>query len=67
MDSVLMKSRPAVRRRLHQAVGGEDGQDMVEYSLLLSMIGIAMIAVVVLVGPYIAHTFGYVDNQLGAA
>lgn len=54
----------AVRRR---ACFGEDGQDMVEYALLLGMISIAAIAIVILVGPQISDTFQYIVNGLGQA
>ncbi|MGI8825158.1 MAG: hypothetical protein ACR2JC_05855 [Chloroflexota bacterium] len=43
----------------------EDGQDMVEYALLSALIGIAAIAIIILVGPFLVDTFRYVVNELG--
>lgn len=44
----------------------ESGQTMVEYGLLIALISIAVIAVLVLLGPHIASFFQAVDNQLAS-
>lgn len=45
----------------------ESGQTMVEYGLLIALISIAVIAVLVVLGPRIASFFQAVDNQLAAS
>jgi Flp pilus assembly pilin Flp len=45
----------------------EDGQDMVEYALLLGLISITALALIVLVGPYLKDTFQYLVNGLASA
>lgn len=45
----------------------ESGQTMVEYGLLIALISIAVIAVLVLLGPNIAGFFTTVNDQLVAA
>ena len=42
----------------------QSGQTMVEYGLLIALISIAVIAVLVVLGPHIASFFQVVDNQL---
>lgn len=44
----------------------ESGQTMVEYGLLIALISIAVIAVLVALGPRIAGFFQSVDDQLAA-
>ncbi len=44
----------------------EKGQTMVEYGLLIALISIAVIAVLVVLGPHIAAFFQSVDTQLAA-
>ena len=44
----------------------EQGQTMVEYGLLVALISIAVVGVLVLLGPRIAGFFTAVDNQLQA-
>ena len=44
----------------------EDGQTMIEYGLLIGLISVAVIAVLVLLGPRIAGFFQSVDNTLAA-
>lgn len=44
----------------------ESGQTMVEYGLLVALISIAVIAVLIVLGPRIAGFFTQVDNQLAA-
>lgn len=45
----------------------ESGQTMVEYGLLIALISIAVIAVLVVLGPRIATFFQSVDDQLAAS
>ncbi|MBI1977630.1 MAG: Flp family type IVb pilin [Candidatus Omnitrophica bacterium] len=45
----------------------ESGQTMVEYGLLIALISIAVIAVLVVLGPRIAGFFQAVDTQLAAS
>ena len=49
---------------LTQLLKNEDGQTMVEYGLLIALISVAVIAVLVLLGPRIAGFFQSVDNRL---
>lgn len=44
----------------------EEGQTMVEYGLLIGLISIAVIAVLVVLGPRIAAFFQSVDDTLAA-
>lgn len=44
----------------------ESGQTMVEYGLLVALISIAVIGVLILLGPRIAGFFTNVDQQLQA-
>ncbi len=52
-----------VRAALHR----EDGQDMVEYALLLGLITLGTIAIIVLVGPALKDLFQNIVNSLGMA
>ena len=45
----------------------ESGQTMVEYGLLIALISIAVIAVLVVLGPRIAGFFQAVDTQLASS
>ena len=45
----------------------ESGQTMVEYGLLIALISIAVMAVLILLGPRIAGFFQAVDSQLAAS
>lgn len=51
---------------LVKLIKDEDGQTMVEYGLLVGLISIAVIAVLVLLGPRIATFFQSVDDSLAA-
>ena len=53
-------------KNLMRLVRDESGQTMVEYGLLIALISIAVIAVLVVLGPHIATFFQTVDNQLTA-
>jgi len=52
--------------RVMRLIRDESGQTMVEYGLLIALISIAVIAVLVLLGPRIASFFKSVDDQLAA-
>lgn len=45
----------------------DDGQDMVEYALLVGLLSVFALAVIVLVGPSLVDTFQTVVNGLGLA
>jgi Flp pilus assembly pilin Flp len=45
----------------------EDGQDMIEYALLAAIISVVAIAIVLLIGPYLAYMFKDVVNAFAAA
>lgn len=42
----------------------ENGQGMVEYGLIIGLIAIAVIAVLVILGPRIANLFQQVNDQI---
>ena len=54
-------------KNIMKLVRDENGQTMVEYGLLIALISIAVIAVLVLLGPRIAGFFRSVDNQLASS
>ena len=45
----------------------EDGQDMVEYALLVGLLSVFALAIIILVGPQVASTFGFIVNGLKSA
>ncbi|GAC1470401.1 MAG: hypothetical protein NVS2B16_18890 [Chloroflexota bacterium] len=45
----------------------EDGQDMLEYALLATLISVVAITIVIALGPYIKNLFQDVVNALGVA
>jgi pilus assembly protein Flp/PilA len=49
---------------IRNLIRDESGQTMVEYGLLIALISIAVIAVLVLLGPRIASFFTAVDDEL---
>ena len=51
-------------KSINQLIRDESGQTMVEYGLLIALISIAVIGVLVLLGPHIASFFQSVDNRL---
>jgi len=53
--------------KIKQLLKDESGQTMVEYGLLIALISIAVIAVLVLLGPRIAGFFQAVDDQLATS
>ncbi len=44
-----------------------EGQGMVEYALLLFLVAVAVMAVLILLGPEIGNVFSQVSNNLGGA
>jgi Flp pilus assembly pilin Flp len=52
---------------LPRLIRKEEGQDMVEYALLMSLITLATFAVLVLVGPAIKNLFQSIVDNLGTA
>jgi pilus assembly protein Flp/PilA len=52
---------------MFKLIKDESGQTMVEYGLLIALISIAVIAVLVLLGPRIAGFFTAVDTALETA
>ena len=51
-------------RPLLQFIRNEDGQDLVEYALLASLLAIASVAALKTLGPKIAAFFNSVANEL---
>lgn len=45
----------------------EEGQDMVEYALLVGLLSVFALAIIILVGPAVKSTFQYIVNGLGTA
>ena len=54
-------------RNIMRLIRDESGQTMVEYGLLIALISIAVIAVLVALGPHIASFFQSVDDRLVAS
>lgn len=52
---------------IQRLIREESGQTMVEYGLLIALISIAVIAVLVALGPRIASFFQSVDDRLAAS
>jgi len=61
------KKTEVVIMKIKQLLKDESGQTMVEYGLLIALISIAVIAVLVLLGPRIAGFFQAVDDQLATS
>lgn len=51
-------------KRLLNLFRDEEGQDMIEYALLASMIAIVVIAVLLLLGPKLVAVFQTIANAL---
>jgi len=67
---LFFRGKPKRRMKmetLRRLVSDESGQTMVEYGLLIALISIAVIAVLVALGPRIASFFQSVDDRLSAA
>jgi pilus assembly protein Flp/PilA len=54
-------------KNLMKLMKDESGQTMVEYGLLIALISIAVMAVLILLGPRIAGFFQAVDTQLASS
>jgi len=54
------------KKMIKRLLKEENGQTMVEYGLLIALISIAVIAVLIALGPRIATFFQSVDDQLAA-
>ena len=51
-------------RPLQEFIRNEDGQDMVEYALLASLVAVASVAALKTLGPKIAAFYNRVGNEL---
>ncbi len=49
---------------LKSLVSNKKGQGMVEYGLIISLIAVAVIAALVILGPKIANLFNNVSNKM---
>lgn len=47
-------------------LGREEGQDLIEYSLLASLISVVAIAIILVVGPYLQNMFSAIVAGLGS-
>jgi pilus assembly protein Flp/PilA len=45
----------------------EEGQDLIEYALLVALIAVVCIAALTALGPKIASVFTYIDGELTTA
>ncbi|RME90663.1 MAG: Flp family type IVb pilin [Anaerolineae bacterium] len=45
----------------------EKGQGLVEYALILVLVAVVVIAVLMLLGPYIGNVFSEINNALAGA
>ncbi|MBL8170062.1 MAG: Flp family type IVb pilin [Acidobacteria bacterium] len=52
---------------IREFLNDEQGQDIVEYSLLLVLIGAAAVFVLTAMGTSISNIFGKINNKLDAA
>ena len=60
----IMTVQLGLREVLLRLFREEEGQDMVEYVLLASLIALACIALIILVGPELKNSFQAIVNQL---
>ncbi len=51
-------------KKLFAVIRGEEGQDMAEYALLLSLIALVVAVAVTALGPIIAQVFTDIGNKL---
>lgn len=54
-------------RLLYRLVSETQGQDLIEYSLLASLVSLVAVGIVVNVGTGVEGVWGGVDNQMAAA
>jgi pilus assembly protein Flp/PilA len=59
----LGEMRDGLAAPLHR----EEGQDMIEYALLVALVAIVAIGVIILIGPFIGDVFQDVVNGLSTA
>jgi Flp pilus assembly pilin Flp len=64
MLKIIMAARPAVTY-MKARLRNEDGQTLIEYALIASLVAIAAILLLVAVGFDIQETFDQVENALG--
>jgi pilus assembly protein Flp/PilA len=53
-----------VKKLLTQLVRDEQGQDLIEYGLLIGIITVGAIAAIILIGPKVATYFSTLETQL---
>jgi Flp pilus assembly pilin Flp len=56
-----------LRQTIEYLVDREEGQNMVEYALVATLISIVAITIILLFGPYLDNLFGDVVNGLSSA
>lgn len=61
---IVIPMQTWLRGILEKLVQTEEGQDMIEYALLITLITIPLIVAIVAVGPFIQNTFQDVANAL---
>jgi pilus assembly protein Flp/PilA len=66
------RSRALIRQEvkinmIKQFFQEEEGQTLVEYGLLISLVALVVIAVLTLLGRRISNTFNAASNQIGTA
>jgi pilus assembly protein Flp/PilA len=62
----ILKHREVKQEMIQRFVMEEEGQTLVEYGLLVSLIALVVIAVLTLMGRKISNTFGAATNQLNS-
>lgn len=53
-----------MKKLLTQLVRDEQGQDLIEYGLLIGIITVGAIAAIILIGPKVATYFSTLETQL---
>jgi len=66
MFVLFMLTQDWISRRLQAAKDRQSGAAAVEYGLLIGLIAVAIIAVLVVLGPKLAALFNQVNTQLPA-
>jgi len=67
MNTFLVAQQTRLQALIARLNEREEGQDMVLYALLASLISIVAITIIVLIGPYLKDLFQNVVNGLGTA
>ncbi len=52
------------RAYVRVTVGGQRGQGMLEYALVISFVALVVVAAVAILGPKVGNLFNYANNQL---